>query len=379
MGPARVARRLRPRTRAAGGHVALLFLVRRRRDPAVRRARSREALVAGGRGVRHRASSSWCSGWRRWRREAPELLVAGLFAWRLNTNAALGALVSLEGEPVDAAGRHAADRVRDLSRAACTGCRSTRSQREELFLTAAQSFFAVAVLSNLSHVGARGVVAVRPVLGAVPSASAFAGVHLHEEVLVLDLGRLSGRGRVAAACAHGMSSGRCCATGSGRRTARWSRPTAAPPRSLGAWSRRRSSTGSPPTRPRPSRLVHVRELPARRAHGAAVPRRPARAARPPAGAARHHRALPAPGRGARGGRAPDATSCIATGTASGKTLVYNVAFAEAALTDAEGDGAVPVPDEGAGARPAARGARAQAPAGAGRRSTTATRRRPSAR
>ena len=51
---------------------------------------------------------------------------------------------------MDAAGRHAADRVRDLRRAACTACRSTREQREELFLTAAQSVFAVAVLANLS-------------------------------------------------------------------------------------------------------------------------------------------------------------------------------------------------------------------------------------
>ena len=80
--------------------------------------------------------------------EAPELLVAGLFAWRLNTNAGLGTLVSskvnqwtllvgtlpivfaiasgiLHGLPIDAV------------------------QREELFLTAAQSFFAIAVLINL--------------------------------------------------------------------------------------------------------------------------------------------------------------------------------------------------------------------------------------
>ena len=81
--------------------------------------------------------------------EAPELLVAGLYAWRLRTNAGLGTLVSskvnqwtllvgtlpvvfaigvggLHGLPIDA------------------------HQREELFLTAAQSFFAVAVLATLS-------------------------------------------------------------------------------------------------------------------------------------------------------------------------------------------------------------------------------------
>jgi cation:H+ antiporter len=81
--------------------------------------------------------------------EAPELLVAGLYAWRLNTNAGLGTLVSskvnqwtllvgtlpivfaigyggLHGLPIDA------------------------HQREELLLTAAQSFFALAVLATLS-------------------------------------------------------------------------------------------------------------------------------------------------------------------------------------------------------------------------------------
>ena len=44
--------------------------------------------------------------------EAPELLVAGLYAWRLNTSAGLGHAGQLQGEPVDLAGGHAADRVR---------------------------------------------------------------------------------------------------------------------------------------------------------------------------------------------------------------------------------------------------------------------------
>jgi cation:H+ antiporter len=79
--------------------------------------------------------------------EAPELLVAGLFAWRLNTNAALGALVSskvnqwtlLVGTlPL----------VFALSAATTHGLPIDAVQREELFLTAAQSAFAVAVLSN---------------------------------------------------------------------------------------------------------------------------------------------------------------------------------------------------------------------------------------
>jgi cation:H+ antiporter len=81
--------------------------------------------------------------------EAPELLVAGLFAWRLNTNAGLGALVSskvnqwtlLVGTlPL----------VFSLSAGALGGLPIDALQREELFLTAAQSIFAVAVLTNRS-------------------------------------------------------------------------------------------------------------------------------------------------------------------------------------------------------------------------------------
>jgi len=81
--------------------------------------------------------------------EAPELLVAGLFAWRLNTNSALGTLVSskvnqwtlLVGTlPI----------VFAISSASSHGLPISDVQREELFLTAAQSFFAVAIMSNLS-------------------------------------------------------------------------------------------------------------------------------------------------------------------------------------------------------------------------------------
>jgi cation:H+ antiporter len=81
--------------------------------------------------------------------EAPELLVAGLFAWRLNTGAALGTLVSskvnqwtlLVGTlPV----------VFAISAGALQGLPLDTLQREELFLTAAQSVFAVAVLSSRS-------------------------------------------------------------------------------------------------------------------------------------------------------------------------------------------------------------------------------------
>ena len=81
--------------------------------------------------------------------EAPELIVAGLFAWRLNTNAGLGALVSskvnqwtlLVGTlPL----------VFSISAGALSGLPIDALQQEELFLTAAQSVFAVAVLTNRS-------------------------------------------------------------------------------------------------------------------------------------------------------------------------------------------------------------------------------------
>jgi cation:H+ antiporter len=81
--------------------------------------------------------------------EAPELLVAGMFAWRLNADAGLGALVSskvnqwtlLVGTlPI----------VFAISSGALHGLPIDAVQREELFVTAAQSAFAVAVLANRS-------------------------------------------------------------------------------------------------------------------------------------------------------------------------------------------------------------------------------------
>jgi cation:H+ antiporter len=81
--------------------------------------------------------------------EAPELLVAGLYAWRLNTNAGLGTLVSskvnqwtlLVGTlPIAFA----------IASSSGHGLPIDGHQREELFLTAAQSAFAVAILINLS-------------------------------------------------------------------------------------------------------------------------------------------------------------------------------------------------------------------------------------
>jgi cation:H+ antiporter len=81
--------------------------------------------------------------------EAPELLVAGLYAWRLNTDAGLGTLVSskvnqwtlLVGTlPL----------VFAIASSSTHGLPIEAVARGELFLTAAQSFFAVAILSNLT-------------------------------------------------------------------------------------------------------------------------------------------------------------------------------------------------------------------------------------
>ncbi|HEX7168891.1 MAG TPA: hypothetical protein VF230_18075 [Acidimicrobiales bacterium] len=81
--------------------------------------------------------------------EAPELLVALLYAWRLNTNAGLGTLVSskvnqwtlLVGTlPIAFA----------ISSSSLHGLPIIDRQQDELFLTAAQSLFAVAVLLNLT-------------------------------------------------------------------------------------------------------------------------------------------------------------------------------------------------------------------------------------
>jgi cation:H+ antiporter len=81
--------------------------------------------------------------------EAPELIVAGMFAWRLQTSAGFGTLLSskvnqwtlLVGSlPI----------VFAISAGHLTGLPLDSVQREELFLTAAQSVFAIAVLANRS-------------------------------------------------------------------------------------------------------------------------------------------------------------------------------------------------------------------------------------
>ena len=81
--------------------------------------------------------------------EAPELIVAGMFAWRLQTSAGFGTLLSskvnqwtlLVGSlPI----------VYAVSAGHVSGLPLDSLQREELFLTAAQSVFAIAVLINRS-------------------------------------------------------------------------------------------------------------------------------------------------------------------------------------------------------------------------------------
>jgi cation:H+ antiporter len=90
--------------------------------------------------------------------EAPELLVAGLYAWRLNTSTGLGCLVSskvnqwtlLVGTlPL----------VFALASESLEGLPVEPRQRKELLLTAAQSVFAVATLSSLS-LSTRGALAL---------------------------------------------------------------------------------------------------------------------------------------------------------------------------------------------------------------------------
>jgi len=81
--------------------------------------------------------------------ETPELLVAGLYAWRLNTDAGLGTLISskvnqwtlLVGTlPV----------VFALASSSLDGLPILARQREELLLTAAQGIFALAILADRS-------------------------------------------------------------------------------------------------------------------------------------------------------------------------------------------------------------------------------------
>jgi cation:H+ antiporter len=97
--------------------------------------------------------------------EAPEFIVAGLFAWRLQTDTALGALVSSKvNQWTLLVG--SLPFVFAIASRSLHGLPIEATQRLELLLTGAQSLFAVALISNLR-------MSVRE-----------AGEHLHEEFLV---------------------------------------------------------------------------------------------------------------------------------------------------------------------------------------------------
>ena len=115
--------------------------------------------------------------------EAPEFIIAGLFAWRLQTDTALGALVSskvnqwtlLVGSlPI----------VFAISSRSLHGLPIEGVQRLELLLTAAQSLFAVALIVNL-RMSIREAWWIFGLFWGQFIASAAAGPELHEEVLVL--------------------------------------------------------------------------------------------------------------------------------------------------------------------------------------------------
>ena len=124
--------------------------------------------------------------------EAPELLVAGLYAWRLNTNAGLGTLVSskvnqwtlLVGTlPIAFA----------LASGSLHGLPIVGQQREELLLTAAQSVFALAILVNRSMSVREawtlfGLFIIQFIAGAVGPESIHDEVRIVTSILYLVLG-----------------------------------------------------------------------------------------------------------------------------------------------------------------------------------------------
>ena len=201
--------------------------------------------------------------------EAPELLVAGLYAWRLNTNAGLGTLVCskvnqwtlLVGTlPI----------VFAIAAGGLHGLPLDTVQREELFLTAAQSFFAVAVISNLSM--------------SLREAGFLFGLFWAQFILGGDRAgvaprrradrrrhRVPGPGCVGAAARARLGFAGCSATGSERSYDELVRRTRGRCRrgrgdarvALAAWTPARSSTSSTADTDIASSLVHVRTLPAR--------------------------------------------------------------------------------------------------------------------
>jgi cation:H+ antiporter len=115
--------------------------------------------------------------------EAPEFVIAGLFAWRLQSDTALGALVSskvnqwtlLVGSlPI----------VFAIASRSLHGLPIEGTQRLELLLTAAQSLFAVALIVNL-RMSIREAWWIFALFMGQFIASAAAGPELHDEVLIV--------------------------------------------------------------------------------------------------------------------------------------------------------------------------------------------------
>ncbi|HJX07920.1 MAG TPA: hypothetical protein VJ736_07605, partial [Actinomycetota bacterium] len=115
--------------------------------------------------------------------EAPEFIIAGLFAWRLQTDTALGALVSSKVNQWTLL-------VGSLPIVFAIASRSRHGlpiegvQRLELLLTGAQSLFAVALILNL-RMSVREAWWIFALFWAQFILSAAAGPELHDEVLLI--------------------------------------------------------------------------------------------------------------------------------------------------------------------------------------------------
>ena len=245
----------------------------------------------------------------------------------------------VEGEPVDAARRHAADRVRDRRRAACTGCRSTRTSARSCSSPRRSRSSRSPCWSRSRSRSREALDALRAVLGAVRDRR------------------------------HGPRVRRRASSASWWRPCTWSSATVdlrpgtepdPPARPRRVPDRRtETSTGA---RSRASNGTEVRAARARTIAGwtrrrSSSPSTPRTIARPRARASRVRATEPGPFpddlpelivsgspcsgstgcTSTSGGRSTIARSgrnvIMATGTASGKTLVYNLAFASEALPD----------------------------------------------
>ena len=333
-----------------------------------------EPFARGARGDRRgrsaSASSSWCSGSRRWRRRRLSCSWPASTRGASTRTPALGHAGVLQGEPVDAARGHAPDRLRDRRRATLHGLPLDAMQREELFLTAAQSFFAVAVISNLSMslreawflFGLFWVQFIAGGGGARVDCTAIERIGVGVVYLVLGTWVFVGDRGGSAPDPRRVPTPH--AELAGERTSRDRRhadaePARPRPVAWRSWIPARSST--PLTADRDDRRRPWSTCASsRRAHPwwRRSPTTCPSSSSQRLGAARASRARTRTRRAVSRSCARAATWSWRPGTASGKTLVYNAGVrGRGRAHDAEGDRALPLPDEGARARPAPRGAR----------------------